>query len=215
MIDRKLPLKKEIANNIKKLMKEQGWTQIKLSEESGVSKSTLSDYLNCKTLINPGNVEKLSKALGVAKSKIDPSFTSSFVGEGSFQSDTVKLPIVGRVSCGNGALAYQDIEGYEDTPRSWLNGADYFYLRAKGDSMINARIHDGDLLLIRKQNDVENGEIAAVNIDGEAVLKRVYKQNDSLVLQSENPKYPPIICTPGSCNDVHILGKLYKLVIKF
>ena len=64
-----------------------------------------------------------------------------------------------------------------------LNGGEYFFLRAKGDSMINARIMDGDLLLIRRQDDVENGEIAAVLIDGEAVLKRVYKTNGTIILQ--------------------------------
>lgn len=75
MLDRDLPLKKEIAKNLKSLMKDKGLTQIKLSELSGVSKSTLSDYMNCKTLINLGNVEKLASALNVDKSKIDPSFS--------------------------------------------------------------------------------------------------------------------------------------------
>ena len=75
MLDRDLPLKKEIAKNLKSLMKAKGLTQIKLSELSGVSKSTLSDYMNCKTLINLGNVEKLASALNVDKSKIDPSFS--------------------------------------------------------------------------------------------------------------------------------------------
>lgn len=74
MIDRDLPLKKEISKNIKNLMNKNNWTQLKLSEKSGISKSTLSDYVNCKTLINPGNVEKLSEAFGVPKSEIDPSF---------------------------------------------------------------------------------------------------------------------------------------------
>ncbi len=77
MLDRDLPLKKEIAKNIRSLMKANGLTQIKLSELSGVSKSTLSDYLNCKTLINLGNVEKIANALNVEKSSIDPSFTQS------------------------------------------------------------------------------------------------------------------------------------------
>ncbi|MET3658124.1 helix-turn-helix domain-containing protein [Sporosarcina psychrophila] len=77
MIDRDLPLKKEIANNIKTLMKLNGIkNQIKLSEISGISKSTLSDYLRLKTLINPGNVEKLASAFNVDKSDIDPSFAS-------------------------------------------------------------------------------------------------------------------------------------------
>ncbi|MDO6633213.1 helix-turn-helix domain-containing protein [Bacillus thuringiensis] len=87
MIDRKLPLKKEIAENIKHLMKQRGWTQLQLSKESGISKSTLSDYLNCKTLINPGNVEKLATAFNVAKSKIDPSFSSSTIKEAQKKED--------------------------------------------------------------------------------------------------------------------------------
>lgn len=78
-IDRDLPLKQKISNNIKKLMKERNWTQKKTSELSGISKSTLSDYVNCKTLINPGNVEKLSEAFNVPKSEIDPSFKASSV----------------------------------------------------------------------------------------------------------------------------------------
>lgn len=127
----------------------------------------------------------------------------------------VKLPIVGTISCGNGVIAYEDIEGYEEVPRSWLNGGEYFFLRAKGDSMINARIMDGDLLLIRRQDDVENGDIAAVLIDGEAVLKRVYKNNGTIILQSENPKYQPIIITKGDMKNIRIIGKLKKVVLNF
>ena len=127
----------------------------------------------------------------------------------------VKLPIVGTISCGNGVIAYEDIEGYEDVPSSWLNGGEYFFLRAKGDSMINARIMDGDLLLIRRQDDVENGDIAAVLIDGEAVLKRVYKTNDTIILQSENPAYKPIILNKNDMKDVRIIGKLKKVVLNF
>lgn len=74
MLDRDLALKKEISENLRQLIKQKGLTQIKLSEMSGISKSTLSDYINCKTLINVGNVEKLSEALNVKKSDIDPSF---------------------------------------------------------------------------------------------------------------------------------------------
>ncbi|MGE7622794.1 helix-turn-helix domain-containing protein [Viridibacillus sp. NPDC096237] len=76
MLDRDLPLKKEIAKNIKDLLKKYGLNQIKLSELSGISKSTLSDYLNCKTLINISNVEKIAAALNVKKSRIDPSFAT-------------------------------------------------------------------------------------------------------------------------------------------
>lgn len=218
MIDRDLPLKKVISDNIKRLMKERGWTQLKTSEMSGISKSTLSDYINCKTLINPGNVEKLAKAFNVKKSDIDPSFNLNNVMETQSNYSVhgfVRLPVVGRISCGDGAIAYEDIERYEETPASWLNGGEYFYLIAKGDSMINARIQDGDLLLIRRQNDVENGEIAAVLIDDEAVLKRVYKTNGTIILQSENPKYQPIVVQKSDMKNVRIIGKLKKVVLNF
>lgn len=212
-IDRDLPLKKEISKNIKKLLKEKGWSQIKLSEISGISKSTLSDYINCKTLINPGNVEKLAKAFNVKKSEIDPSFKTQSIYPVA-EEKLIEIPIVGQISCGNGMIAYEEIERYETTPKSWVNGGEYFYLRAKGDSMINARIREGDLLLIRRQDDVESGEIAAVLIDEEAVLKRVYKnEQGNVILQSENPKYPPIVLN-GDKN-IKIIGKLKKVVIDF
>lgn len=216
MIDRDLPLKKEISSNIKRLMAKRNWNQIELSEKSGVSRSTLSDYINCKTLIKPGNVEKLAEAFNVPKSDIDPSFSSSTF-DSSFYVEAneklIDLPVVGSISCGNGSLAYEDIEKYEATPRSWLNGGEYFYLRAKGDSMINARIHEGDLLLIRRQEDVENGEIAAVLIDGDAVLKRVYKTEQGILLQSENPAYKPIFLDENK--NIRIIGKLKKSVITY
>lgn len=216
MIDRDLPLKKTISENIKRLMKERGWTQLKTSEVSGISKSTLSDYINCKTLINPGNVEKLAKAFNVKKSDIDPSFNIEWDDkQNDVRLSFAKLPIVGTVSCGNGVLAYQEIEGYEEVPTSWLNGGEYFFLRAKGDSMINARIMDGDLLLIRRQEDVESGEIAAVLIDDEIVLKRVYKTNGTIILQSENPKYQPIVVQKSDMKNVRIIGKLKKVVLNF
>lgn len=220
MIDRDLPLKKEIANNIQKLIKDRGWTQIKLSELSGISKSTLSDYKNCKTLINPGNVEKLSEAFGVPKSEIDPSFKTPNIDivqeydNQKISSDSIeKLPICGNFSYVNGVLTYEDIEGYKDIPKSWLGSGKHFMLRAKGDSMINARIENGDLLLIRRQETFENGEIMAVLVEEEAFLKRVYRTDNSLFLQSENPKYPPIILNKNS--KVKIIGKLKTNFIQY
>lgn len=128
--------------------------------------------------------------------------------------DFTYVPIVGNISCGNGLLVYEDIEGYEVTPKEWVKGGEHFYIRAKGDSMIGARIYNGDLLLIRKQPVVENGEIAAVlNRDtNEVLLKRLYKNGDQLILQSENPNYGPIFSPPA---DIKILGKLKMNVIRY
>lgn len=126
--------------------------------------------------------------------------------------DFVKLPVVGKISCGNGTYAYSEIEGYEPTPKDWLNGGEYFYTRACGDSMIGARIHDGDLVLIRRQPDVEDGEIAAIQFEDRIYLKRVFKRNGAVILQSENSAYPPQIISnkPGEC---FIVGKLKKVII--
>lgn len=214
MLDRDLPLKQEIASNIKTLMKKRNWSQIELSEKSGISKSTLSDYINAKTLIKPGNVEKLAEAFNVQKSEIDPSFKNnkiSFYTSG--EESLLNIPVVGTISCGDGIIAYEEIESYEATPRNWLNGGEYFYLRAKGDSMVNARIFEGDLLLIRRQDDVENGQIAAVLIDGEAVLKRVYKTDGAVILQSENPNYKPVMLDESK--NIRIIGMLKKNVISY
>jgi repressor LexA len=206
-----MKLRKSIATNLRALLKERKMTQKQLSELTGIPTSTISDYLNEKSLALPGNIQKIADALGVHKSDIDPSFVS----DSDFE-DVVRLPIVGRISCGNGNVAFEDIEGYEETPRSWLTSGEYFYLRAKGDSMIGARIQDGDLLLIRKQPIVEDGEIAAVLIGDDAILKRVFKRDGILILQSENPNYPPIICDPKNNPDgVRIIGKLKKVVIDF
>jgi repressor LexA len=127
--------------------------------------------------------------------------------------EMVNLPIVGQVSCGNGTLTYEDIEGFELTPKEWVSGGDFFYLRAKGDSMTGARINDGDLLLIRKQEMVEEGEIAAVCVNDEIFLKRVYIIGDAVILQSENLDYPPVICTKDS--PAIIIGKLKRTVILY
>lgn len=206
-----MQLRQAIAANLKALLKERRMTQKQLSDLTGIPTSTISDYLRAKSLAVPGNIQKIADALGVHKSDIDPSFATEPMHE-----DIVRLPIVGQISCGNGTWAIEEVDGYEETPHSWLGSGEYFYLRAKGDSMVGARIHDGDLLLIRKQPDVADGEIAAVIIDDEAVLKRVYRQNGMLILQSENPKYPPIIVDPkNNSRNIRIIGKLKKVVIDF
>jgi len=206
-----MQLRQAIAANLKALLKERRMTQKQLSDLTGIPTSTISDYLRAKSLAVPGNIQKIADALGVHKSDIDPSFATEPMYE-----DIVRLPIVGQISCGNGTWAIEEVEGYEETPRSWLGSGEYFYLRAKGDSMVGARIHDGDLLLIRKQPDVADGEIAAVIIDDEAVLKRVYRQNGMLILQSENPNYPPIVVDPkNNPRNIRIIGKLKKVVIDF
>ena len=114
--------------------------------------------------------------------------------------------MLGDIACGEPIYANEDRESYV------LAGTDIdadFCLKAKGDSMIGARIYDGDIVFIKKQNIVDNGEIAAVVIDDEATLKRVYYERDKnrLTLQAENPKYRPLTYEGEELDHIHILGK--------
>ena len=115
-----------------------------------------------------------------------------------------KIPLIGCIACGAPILADEHIEDYIDIPKHIH--AD-FALTCKGDSMINARIFDGDIVYIRKQDTVENGEIAAVLIEDEATLKRVRLFDDHISLEPENPQYRPIVYWGDEMNSVRILGK--------
>ena len=116
-----------------------------------------------------------------------------------------KVPLIGAIACGAPILAEEHIEEYVDIPKHIT--AD-FALQCKGDSMINARIFDGDLVYIRQQEQVENGEIAAVLVeDGEATLKRVRLFADHISLEPENPLYKPLVYWGEEMNTVRIIGK--------
>ncbi len=116
-----------------------------------------------------------------------------------------KIPLLGSIACGAPILAEEHIDGEVDIPTSVH--AD-FALRCKGDSMINARIFDGDIVYVRQQDTVENGEIAAVLVDGtEATLKRVRLFEDHIILEPANPMYQPMAYWNEEMNNVRILGK--------
>lgn len=117
---------------------------------------------------------------------------------------TYTVPLLGTIACGEPILAAENIEDNVEVPENIH--AD-FALRCKGDSMINARIHDGDIVYIRQQPAVNNGEIAAVLIGDEATLKRVYVYEDHVVLQPENPAYEPLVYFGETMSTVRILGK--------
>ena len=123
-----------------------------------------------------------------------------------FPIKTHKIPLLGDIACGEPIFASEDKESYV------LAGTDIradFCLRACGDSMINARIYDGDIVFIREQPMVEKGEIAAVIINDEATLKRVYyyPEQNKIILNPENPAYEPFVYVGEELNSIRILGK--------
>lgn len=114
------------------------------------------------------------------------------------------IPLVGKIACGTPITATENLEGYIKIPAQLE--AD-FALVCRGDSMVGARIMDGDFVAIRQQPDVDDGDIAAVLIEDEATLKRVYKMPGRLVLRAENPRYAPIDLSGAELDGVRILGK--------
>ena len=116
-----------------------------------------------------------------------------------------RVPVVGNVAAGSPILAQECIEDYLTFDTQGLSG-EHFALRVRGDSMIGARIRDGDLVFIRRQDDVDDGQIAAVIVDDSATLKRVYHVPNGLQLLSENSKYPPMLFTCPDCDSIRILG---------
>ena len=122
---------------------------------------------------------------------------------------TVSLPIVGVVRAGTPEIAYEDIEGYYPLESGQLHGGTFF-LRVKGDSMINDAIIEGDLVLIRPQSSGDNGDIVVAMIAGEATLKRFYREKDHVRLQPRNPNMAAIIISAGE--ELIIIGKAVKIV---
>lgn len=123
-----------------------------------------------------------------------------------YKLDKIKLPFLRKVACGEPIFADEDRESYIMIGTDI--GAD-FCLQCQGDSMINARIHDGDIVFVKKTDIVENGEIAVVIIDDEATLKRFfyYREQNLVILKPENPKYQDIILTGEQLNQVRVIGR--------
>ena len=114
-----------------------------------------------------------------------------------------QIPVVGTVAAGSPVLASENITDYFPVPADMLPDGNFFMLRVKGESMINAGIFDGDQIIVRQCTDASNGDMVVALIEDEATVKTFYKEKGHIRLQPENPDYDPIIV-----NDVTILGKV-------
>ena len=198
-----------MANRIKELRKKSDLTLLQLSELLGVSESTVQRYEsgNIKNL-KYETITQLSEILNASPGYIMGWEESN--GMPAFSNvvplSTQSLPILGKIACGTPKFMDEDRVFYT---REGANIKADFILIASGDSMINARINDGDLVFIRQQPTVDNGEIAAVAIGDEATLKRIYyyQEKSLMILKSENPKYEDMIYSGEELEDVRILGK--------
>lgn len=209
----------KFSDRFKQLRKECGLTQQGLATELGFTKSsvnmyergerepglesleTIADFFNVDMDYLLGASNTPNRFLAAADESANPATAPDNILP---MPATYTVPLLGAIACGEPILAAENIEDNVEVPEHIH--AD-FALRCKGDSMINARIHDGDIVYIRQQPAVNNGEIAAVLIGDEATLKRVYVYEDHVVLQPENPAYEPLVYFKDAMQAVRILGK--------
>ncbi|WP_368234184.1 LexA family protein [Anaerotruncus rubiinfantis] len=205
-----------LSDILKNRRKALGYTLLDIAKKVGVSEATVQRW-------ESGNIKNLRQERIAKLSEILEVSPSTLMGWETEKPNTVtddrldslpsnitllpkmkKVPLVGQIACGAPILAEENIEDYVDLPGHIR--ADYA-LTCKGDSMINAGIRDGDIVYIRQQETVENGQIAAVMVDREeATLKRFYFDGEVIQLVAENPKIMPMVFAGENANRVRVIG---------
>ena len=200
-----------LYDRIKSRRTELGLTVEELAHKMGYKdKSSISKIENGKADIPQSKIAAFADAL-----ETTPAYLMGWEEQPQPKKPTIppgfepmpkmkKIPLIGAIACGEPITAEQNIEKMVDVPE---NIRCDFSLTCHGDSMVDAGIHDKDMVYIRIQPEVENGEIAAVRIDGEATLKRVYYNPGTLTLMPANPAYAPMVYTGSQLEEVHIEGK--------
>lgn len=203
----------EMGKKIHELRMQKGMTLEELGNIVGVGKSTVRKWENgIIANMKRDKILKVSVALGVSPAYLmgwQESTDEEIISLNNVHPIELKrFPMLGDIACGVPKYTNEDRESYV---MAGTNINADFCLRASGDSMVGTRILDGDIVFIRKQDMVENGEIAAVvvNNDSEATLKRLYYYPDKgvLILKPENPAYEDLIFSGNELNQVHVLGK--------
>lgn len=194
--------------NIKNLRLKKGLTQTELAKRLGYAdKSMIAKIENGKVDLPQSKIVAFAKVFDVS-----PQYLMGWENDESYDIDNIykidkiSLPLLGSVACGTPKYADEDRESYV------LAGTEIqadFCLRCQGDSMINARINDGDIVFVRKQDIVNNGEIAVIVIDDEATLKRFYyyKEQNMVILRPENSKYQDIVLQGEDLEKIKVIGK--------
>lgn len=186
-------------------MAEKNIKAAELSRRTGISKPRLSQYKNGVYVPKADAICAIARALGISEAYLmgnSDSLNTNIVSGSGFKA----LPVVGEIACGAPIFANEEDGGlvYTDSDTD----AD-FCLIAKGDSMKDARIYNGDTVFIKRMDSVNNGDIAAIIINDEATLKRVYyyPESSKLMLIPENSSYEPMVFSGDELEKIHIIGK--------
>ena len=198
------------ADRLKHAMQLRGMRSCELSQSTGLSRARISQYTHGKYTPAADGICRIAAALGVSEAWLMGQDTamdiSTALPDGVSLLSLRSFPVLGRIACGQPILAVEEADSFVATTDT--TKAD-FCLVAKGDSMIGARIFDGDQVFIQSTSMVNNGDIAAVVVDDEATLKRVfyYPEEHKLVLSPENPNFESLVFEGEALNNIHILGK--------
>lgn len=184
------------ANRLSKAVTIRNIKPIELSEKTGIDKSKISSYMSGRYKAKQDGIHVLSKVLNV-----DPAWLMGYdvpMNESKLDilgNPVVSIPLIGTVKAGYDYLAQENWEGTIDLDKKIADTGEFFALKIKGDSMIPA-FFEGDIVIIRKQNDCENNQFAVVIINGdEGTLKKVKKTDEGIILQPINPAYGPVMYT--------------------
>lgn len=205
--------RKNFANNLKQMLAVRGMRQTELAEAVGVPKQTVSNW--CHAVSMPKSIAVLDKVCEVLTCGRDDLLGAS---EGVKQRTVIRIPVLGRVPAGVPLEAIEDITDYEELdPKKFSPDFDYFALTIHGDSM-EPKMSEGDVVIVRKQDDAESGDICIVRVNGsDATCKRVRKYRDGIELISLNPSYGPMYFSSEQVESypVRIIGKVVELRAKF
>ena len=194
------------SENLRRHIEMKRLSQKEVADGIGESVQTVSAWACAKSLPRMGKIQKLADFLGIRKTELINEQPAAPSYSNIFPLQRTRIPFLGQIACGEPSFCNEDRESYV------MAGADVradFCLKARGDSMTGARIMDGDIVFIRKDAEIVNGQIYAVAIDDEATLKRVYYDETAqeLRLLAENPKYPTMVYSGERLAHVHVLGK--------
>ena len=199
-----------MAENIKRYMEKKDINAKQLAEILDFPYTTVLSWINATNYPRIDKIEQMADFFGVKKSDLIEDKIDAIINHHPDLHpirNIRSVPILGTIACGSPIWAEENFEGYVGIDPMHMDGE--FALICKGDSMVDAEIHDGDIVLMKKVPDVDDGEIAAVLIDNEATLKKVYKRDDSLVLQPCNRNYGPIVYSAREAEDsgIQIIGE--------
>lgn len=195
-----------LASNLNYLLNIKNKKQADLVRDLKIPESTLRSWFNGEKYPRLNNQQLLADYFNVPRSRITEEQNGNMERVGTI----VKIPVLGTITCGDPILADENVEEYRNEAGELLPTGELFYLKTRGDSMTPTVPVDSHVL-IRKQPEVEDGQIAAVlvNDDTEATLKRYKVQGDIKMLVADNSNYPPYIITPD--NPARIIGKAIKV----